>query len=87
MILTLRILNIYYLFRKIDGQDLSICDPSSIRSSPIYCELAEQHFHHLTTTSPTFIESVLDGRNTVFSEQQSNERLVNGLKEFLSTLS
>ncbi|MEC7388670.1 MAG: hypothetical protein VYC58_08360, partial [Pseudomonadota bacterium] len=50
-------------------------------------ELAEQHFHHLRTTSPTFIESVIDGRNTVFSEQQSNERLVNGLKVFLNTLS
>ena len=50
-------------------------------------ELAEQHFRHLRTTSPTFIESVLDGRNTVFSEQPSNDRLVNGLKVFLSTLS
>ncbi len=50
-------------------------------------ELAEQHFHHLRTTSPIFIESVLDGRNIVFSEQQSNKRLVKGLKVFLSTLS
>ena len=46
-----------------------------------------QLYFSLRTTSPTFIESVIDGRNTVFSEQQSNERLVNGLKVFLSTLS
>ena len=50
-------------------------------------ESAEKYFHHLGTTSPNFIKDILDDGNIVFSEQQSNKRLVNGLKVFLSTLS
>ena len=50
-------------------------------------ELAEKYLHHLGTTSPNFIKDILDDGNIVFSEQQSNERLVNGRKIYITTLS